>query len=116
MPLFHVSRLRGLKHCVWIALAFILARACMNSLTTKTLQKYKKKKGLKIEVDKLQEEIWLVVCGTALSLFSGYLIASRYARPPGGPPLPRCVQSTDKSLPSFSRNSPQPGLRRVQHV
>jgi len=76
MPLFHVSRLRGLKHCAWIALAFILARACMNGLTKKKLQDYRKKRGLQTAVDKLQEEIWLVVCGTALSLFSGYLIAT----------------------------------------
>jgi len=63
-----------LKHCVWLAILFTLARALMNVCTNQWLQNYRKKKGLKVSVDKLQEEIWLIVCGTILSIFSGYMV------------------------------------------
>jgi len=46
----------------------------MNRITKKKLEATRKKRGLKVEVDKLQEEIWLVVCGTLFSICSGYLI------------------------------------------
>ena len=72
--IFHRVRLRGLKHCVWLAILFTLGRALMNVCTNQWLQNHRKKKGLKVSVDKLQEEIWLIVCGTILSIFSGYMV------------------------------------------
>jgi len=75
-PLFHVERLRDLKQSLWIALIFIFLRGCMNRITKKKLEATRKKRGLKVEVDKLQEEIWLVVCGTLFSICSGYLISN----------------------------------------
>jgi len=74
MPLFNVERMKGLKHCAWLALAFLLARACMNVSTRKWLDSYRKRKGLKESTGKLQEELWLIVCGSGLSLFSLYMV------------------------------------------
>ena len=75
--LFHMERMKGLKHCVWLALAFLIARGCMNVTTKKWLDSYRKRKGLKESTGKLQEELWLIVCGSALGLFSLYMVTCR---------------------------------------
>ena len=75
-PLFHTSRIADLGHSLWIALAFVLARGAMNRLTRGGLEAYaRSQKVVGVSVGKLQEEVWLVVCGTALSAFSGLLLA-----------------------------------------
>ena len=75
-PLFHTSRISDLGHSLWIALAFVLARGAMNRLTRGGLEAYaRSQKVVGVSVGKLQEEVWLVVCGTALSAFSGLLLA-----------------------------------------
>lgn len=96
MALFHVARFWTLKHSAWIALVFIAVRATMNAATRRGLEAYRRRKGVKVEVDKLQEEIWLVVCGTMLSVFSGYLLAR-------GPSFEGCnVFDTSRCYADFS--------------
>ncbi|QDZ22073.1 ceramide synthase [Chloropicon primus] len=96
MALFHAARFWTLKHSAWIALVFIAARAAMNAATRRGLEAYGRRKGVKVEVDKLQEEIWLVVCGTVLSAFSGCLLAR-------GPSFEGCnVFDTSRCYADFS--------------
>ena len=73
--LFHWERVWTLKFSAWIALGFLGARALANRATAGRLEAYRAKRGIKVSVDKLQEEIWLVACGAVLSALSGCLLA-----------------------------------------
>ena len=73
--LFHWERVWTLKFSAWIALGFLGARALANRATAGRLEAYRAKRGIKVSVEKLQEEIWLVACGAVLSALSGCLLA-----------------------------------------
>ena len=94
--LFHWERVWTLKFSAWIALGFLGARALANRATAGRLEAYRAKRGIKVSVDKLQEEIWLVACGAVLSALSGCLLAY-------GPTFARCnLFDTSECYSGFS--------------
>ena len=67
-----------------------------NRATAGRLEAYRAKRGIKVSVDKLQEEIWLVACGAVLSALSGCLLAY-------GPTFARCnLFDTSECYSGFS--------------
>ena len=94
--LFHWERVWTLKFSAWIALGILGARALANRATAGRLEAYRAKRGIKVSVDKLQEEIWLVACGAVLSALSGCLLAY-------GPTFARCnLFDTSECYSGFS--------------